>query len=91
MRCGDVRILQIPELADRFSYFVNCGPFDVLASYCCFSKLRKVRKHPTENCRKSIFDKCSEPGKLLRNRGLLAKPRFITILSPVFSIVSDFS
>jgi hypothetical protein len=27
----------------------------------------------------------------LRNRGLLAKPRFITILSPVFSIVSDFS
>jgi hypothetical protein len=27
----------------------------------------------------------------LRNRGLLSKPRFITILSPVFSIVSDFS
>jgi hypothetical protein len=90
MRWVNARILQTRQLADRFSYFVNFSLFDVLASYCCFSKLREVRKQFAGNCRKSIFDKTYTAFKLLKKRDLHSKPRFFTNLSSIFPIVSNF-
>jgi hypothetical protein len=90
MQWVNARILQTRQLADRFSYFVNCSLFDVLASYCCFSKLREVRKRLAGNCRKSIFAKTYTAFKLLKKRDLCSKPRFFTNLSSIFPVVSNF-
>jgi hypothetical protein len=60
----------------------------VIASYCYFSKLRKVRKRPAENCRKSIFDKTYTDFNLLKKRDLRSKSRFFGKLSSMFPSVS---
>ncbi len=69
------RILQIRQIASRFSFLDHCSLLVVLASYCCFSKLRKVRKRITENCRKTIFDKIYT-NLNLKKRDLRNKSRF---------------
>jgi hypothetical protein len=74
----------------RFSYFVKRCRLSAFASIFIYRDLHSVRERPAKKCRKSIFDKRFNAWKLLMNRGLAAKPRFIAMLSLVFSIVSDF-
>jgi len=84
-------LLPIRRSERRFSYFVKRCRFSTFASIFVCRDLRSVRERPAKKCRKSIFDKRFNARKLLMNRGLAAKPRFIAMLSLVFSIVSDFS
>ena len=74
----------------RFSYFVKRCRLSAFASTFICRDLRSVREQPAKKCRKSNFDKRFNARKLLMNRGLAAKPRFIAMLSLVFSVVSDF-